>query len=299
MEHSLKCILISKSELEIEHQLAADVLFLLENVWQYGVRVINFEKEAPTGEPLGKQMSFALEKAGYAVRDSLLIAARDTTIRAGEELGMAVIAMMNPTIPNQKYENAEILVEGFEEVDFFFLERMYQRKHGIPWRVIDTKRCYIREITLEDLDGLYEIYAQDGMTDYVEALYEREEEEAYTKAYIENMYRYYGYGMWLVFDRFTDEMIGRAGLNQQELDGEIVLEMGYLIRQEYQRQGYATEVCEAILEYAKEALDFSQVSCMVHPNNQKSIRFLEKMKFQNGGEVVLDGKKMKRYVYFL
>lgn len=299
MEHSLRCILICKSELEIEHQLDADVLFLLENVWQYGVRVVNFEPMSQAEEDLEMSMRNALEQAGHTQEDSLLIAARDNTLRAGDKLGMAVIAMKNPSIPNQTYEGAEILVEGFEEVDFFFLERMYQRKHRIPWRVIDTERCYLREMTLEDLDGLYEIYAQDGMTDYVEPLYERKEEEAYTQAYIDNMYRYYGYGMWLVFDRFTDQMIGRAGLNNQEIEGEIVLEMGYLIRTEYQGQGYATEVCEAILEYAKEALDFTEVSCMVDPHNQKSIHFLKKMNFQEGKEVVLDGKKMKRYVYFL
>ena len=102
------------------------------------------------------------------------------------------------------------------------------------------------------------------MTDFIEPLCEKREDEiAYTKAYIENMYVYYGYGMWLVCDRENGEIIGRAGLNTQEIEDEIVLEMGYLIRQEYQRQGYAYEVCTAIMDYAKDASGFSELSCLV------------------------------------
>ncbi len=49
------------------------------------------------------------------------------------------------------------------------------------------------------------------MTDFIEPLCEKREDEiAYTKAYIENMYVYYGYGMWLVCDRENGEIIERG-----------------------------------------------------------------------------------------
>lgn len=299
MEKSLQCIVIHREELEIEHQLDADVLFLLKSVWKYGVRVLNLTEDWKKELSLAEQILKILEEAGYSPENALFIGAKDETLQAGCEAGLAVAAMKNPEFPGQSYEAADILIEGFEEVDFFFLERIYQRKHGIPWRVIETERCYLREMTLEDLDELYEIYGEEGIADYIEPLYERQEEEIYTKAYIQNMYGYYGYGMWLVFDRFTDKMIGRAGLNNQEIEGEIILEMGYLIRNGYQNQGYATEVCKAILDYAAEALEFPCVYCLVDSENEKSICFLHKMKFEAAGEVFLQGKKMKRYVYFL
>lgn len=299
MEKSLQCIVIHREELEIEHQLDADVLFLLKSVWKYGVRVLNLTEDWEKELSLAEQILKILEEAGYSPANALFIGAKDESLQAGCEAGLAVAAMKNPEFPGQSYEAADILIEGFEEVDFFFLERIYQRKHGIPWRVIETERCYLREMTLEDLDELYEIYGEEGIADYIEPLYERQEEEIYTKAYIQNMYGYYGYGMWLVFDRFTDKMIGRAGLNNQEIEGEIILEMGYLIRNEYQNQGYATEVCKAILDYAAEALEFPCVYCLVDSENEKSICFLHKMKFETAGEVFLQGKKMKRYVYFL
>ena len=69
---------------------------------------------------------------------------------------------------------------------------------------------------MEYLDALFELYAGKGMTDYMEPLYPYEEEREYQQAYIEQMYRFYGYGMWIVCDRNTGELIGRAGVEHRE-----------------------------------------------------------------------------------
>lgn len=66
------------------------------------------------------------------------------------------------------------------------------------------------------------------MTDFVEPLYDYETELEYQKAYIENMYGFYEYGMWLVFLKETGRLIGRAGLEHDE--------MGYMIAQQFQNQ---------------------------------------------------------------
>ena len=191
---------------------------------------------------------------------------------------------------------ADILVEGFDEVDVQFLDRIMKRAQGLPWITVITERCYLREITTDDLDDLYALYAQPGITDYVEPLYDRPQEEQYTRDYIECMYRFYGYGMWLVYDRESHALIGRAGFSHQDLGDEIVLEMGYIIGVPYQRQGYAMEVCEKLLAFAREHLsDFGSVNCFVEPGNTASLALLRRLEFTSYGTVVISGKEMLRY----
>ena len=154
MENQLRCVMFNREEFLIEHQLDADVLFLLEGLYQYGVRVLNLD-----GKTTKEDMEEKLLQAGYRTEETLLIAAEDATLQNGREIGLATIAFVNQKKNGQTYSAADIVVEGFEEVDFYFLERIYQRKHGIPWRVIETERTYLREMTVEDVEALYEIYA--------------------------------------------------------------------------------------------------------------------------------------------
>lgn len=191
---------------------------------------------------------------------------------------------------------ADIIVEGFDEVDVQFLDRIMKRAQGLPWITVVTGRCYLREMTLDDLDDLFALYAQPGITDYTEPLYERPQEEQYTRDYIENMYRFYGYGMWLVCDRESGALIGRAGFSHQDLGDEIVLEMGYIIGVPWQRQGYATEVCEKLLAFARTNLaDFGTLNCFVEPGNTASHGLMGKLAFDRAGTVTIGGKRMIRY----
>ena len=131
-------------------------------------------------------------------------------------------------------------MESLAELDIDYLERVRRRYNHIPWDIGETDRCLIRELSLSDLPALYELYDKPGMTDFVEPLYDYETELEYQKAYIENMYGFYEYGMWLVFSKETGKLIGRAGLEHDE--------MGYMIEPELWNQGYATEVCRFIID---------------------------------------------------
>lgn len=229
--------------------------------------------------------------------DTLLIAATDATIAIGKECGLATIAYMNPEIPNQTYLGVDMIVEGFEEVDAKFLEKVWQRYHHLSWEIAKTPRCIIRELSLDDLGALFELYGDEEITKYTEGLYPYEEEKEFQRAYIHNMYRFYGYGMWLVFSRETGELIGRAGLEHREYNGETELELGYVIGTRFQRQGYAMEVCQRILGIAKEITDFPRINCLIEEENKASIGLAEKLGFVWEETMDLQGKTMKRYIY--
>lgn len=247
---------------------------------------------------LQHMLAETLQGAGEAecFLNTLLIAATDETIALGKQYGMATMAYANPDIPNQTYAGVDMIVEGFEEVDANFLKKVYQRCHHIPWEIARTKRCVIRELSLDDLDALFELYADGELSKYVENLYPYEEEKEFQRAYIENMYRLYGYGMWLVFSKETGELIGRAGLEHREYDGEIELELGYLIGAKHQGQGYATEVCQMILQIAQAMTDFPRINCLIDAENTDSIRLAEKLQFVYKEDIMMNEKRMRRYI---
>lgn len=267
-------IIALKSELNIQLDKYANAIkVLLFSSAEDLARVISLERDA-----------------------SLLIAATDATIALGKELGVATMAYMNPEIPNQSYSGVDMLVEGFDEINVDFLEKVWQRHHRIPWTILETERCVVRELTLDDMDALFELYGDGEIDKYTDSLYPYEEEKEFQRAYIENMYRYFGYGLWLVFSKETGELIGRAGLEHREYHEEIELELGYIIGTKYQRQGYAMEICEAILAYAKENTGFDRINTLMEQDNVASIKVSEKLGFSHVEDFDLDGKIMHRFI---
>lgn len=229
-------------------------------------------------------------------KETLLVAATDETITLGKEFGIATIGYLNPETKDQSLSGIDYLIEGFEEVEASFLEKVYQRYHHIPWMIAETERCIIKELSLDDMDALFELYSDEELTKYTEPLFDYEEETEYQQAYIENMYRFYGYGMWLVFLKETGELIGRAGLEHREFYGETEVELGYLVCPKYQRKGYATEVCQAILKYAKEELEIIRLNCLIEEGNTPSIKLAENLSFSYTETIVEQNRKMLRFV---
>ncbi len=175
--------------------------------------------------------------------------------------------------------NAPFITESLLSTDESYLSLVYARKHKLPIIIGETKRLIIREMSMSDLDILYELY--DSLKDcpYIEQLYERSEEEEFSRKYIENMYGFYNYGLWLVFLKGTNKLIGRAGIEHREIDGEMCHEIGYLIDKKYQRNHYALEVCEFIVNYAFEEVGVSSLVACINKNNTPSINLVKCLGF--------------------
>lgn len=193
----------------------------------------------------------------------------------------------NKNAPMQQIPYA---VMDFEGIDYAYLCDIYKRFFHIPWTILETERCVLREMTPEDLDALYEVYADPEISRYTEALYEdREQELAYMKDYIEHVYRFCGLGIWVIVEKRINRLIGRAGLAFR--DGYDTPEIGFIIGKEYQRKGYAYEVCRAILKYCK-SLDMKTIRVIYQKENRASEELCKKLGFVITGAFSEDGKDM-------
>lgn len=185
--------------------------------------------------------------------------------------------------------------EQLEEMDYESLDMAYRRLAGLPWKILTTKRCTIRETTTDDVDAFYQIYKEAAITEYMEDLYaDRNEEIAYIQDYIKKVYHFYGYGIWTIEEEKSGQIIGRAGISWRE--GFDLPELGFVIGLPWQRKGYAYEVCTAILTYAKEELGMERMQALVMKGNEKSAKLCEKLGFVCEDEVCLEGIMYQRYV---
>ena len=82
----------------------------------------------------------------------LYIAATDASLCAVQAAGLAVLGYAN------SLSGARMVVEGFDEVDALFLERVYEREHHLPWEIAKTDRWILREFTMDDMDGPVDPY---------------------------------------------------------------------------------------------------------------------------------------------
>ena len=93
----------------------------------------------------------------------------------------------------------------------------------------------------------------------------------------ERLFADHRFGLWGAFPLDTPRLCGFAGLWFFRQPPE--LELLYGIAEDCWHRGYATEIAQAVLDYAFNVLEMPVVSASTDPPNLASIRVLEKLGF--------------------
>lgn len=171
--------------------------------------------------------------------------------------------------------------EGYTSLDETYVEHLKSRYFGEPVIIGESDRIILRELKLTDVDGFYEF--EDADTEEVLCSFVKESKEAskmHLKAYVQNMYPLYDYGIWAVELKNTKEVIGLCGLGQTEIKGEYFTDLGYYICPKWRNQGIAGECVEIVLDYAKNYLEFPCIYAIIKEENRISKGILRKFGFQ-------------------
>ncbi len=212
-----------------------------------------------------------------------------TALKSLVEQGLPVAVYLHEGNRGLDMSAARYAFEEPEQLNSVYFERVYRRYADLPWDILETGRCFLRETQVSDVDDFYEIYKAPGMTQYTEALYESKvSERAYVREYIEKVYKYFEFGVWTVVLKETGQVIGRAGLNVRE--GYDLPELGYVIGRPWQGKGIATEVCKAILEYARSEYGFERVMTIIQKENGSSLKLAKGLGFRVQEEIWQNNK---------
>ncbi len=218
----------------------------------------------------------AAKKLGVDSKECVVIEDSCNGTKAAKAAGMACLGFVNENSGNQNLSEADYLFESFRSIDESFIRMVHNHCFKEPFKVLETERLIIREMSLSDIDRLYELYSDEDVTKYMENLFENKEDELkYMQNYIDNIYKFYGYGTWIITLK-DNTIIGRSGVEFKEDDGQV---LGYMLGKEYWGNGYAFEACNAILKYVRCEYDITNVNTKVHKNNIRSIVLANKLGF--------------------
>lgn len=81
------------------------------------------------------------------------------------------IVWLNDRNKYSSFPSGAYCVEQLSDIDTQYLDRVYRRFNGIPWDIVETQRLKIREITVEDVTQLYDLYQDESVAKYMDALF--------------------------------------------------------------------------------------------------------------------------------
>ena len=199
-----------------------------------------------------------------------------------QDKGLCAAALRHAGSRDEDFRKAAYLLEDPWEIDADSYQKIYERLKGLPWTILATDRCVVRELVPEDAPALLALYDAEALR-YTEGPGRNAEEEAKVlAAYAKKVYGFFGYGTWAVIDKESGMLIGRTGFEPFERE-DGAMSFGYILHPQYRGKGYAQEVCAAILRYGIEMLGFSAIEADTLPENTASVRLLEKLGFEPAG----------------
>ena len=141
--------------------------------------------------------------------------------------------------------------------------------------MIETERLLLREMMEEDFTDLHAILSDAETMRF----YPKPYDEAGVRRWIawcRESYAKQGFGLWAVIRKADDAFIGDCGISMQPIHGQWLPEVGYHIRKDCWRQGYASEAAAACIRVGFEQFGFPVVYSYMKSTNEPSYRTAEK-----------------------
>ncbi|MCO4780688.1 MAG: GNAT family N-acetyltransferase [Candidatus Cloacimonetes bacterium] len=167
-------------------------------------------------------------------------------------------------------------------------------------QILETKRLVLKLHTLDNLDLLYPILSDPQTMQYYPRPYTKDEVQGWIERSITG-YQKRNYGLWAVFLKEQDKFIGQCGISLQNIDGELVPEIGYHIHKDFWRLGYASEAAKACLDYGFNKLHLPEIYIHTWIKNIPSYKIAEKLnmlKIKEYDKVISSADCVMRHVVY-
>ncbi|WMJ87620.1 GNAT family N-acetyltransferase [Anaerocolumna sp. MB42-C2] len=238
----------------------------------------------------------AAKELGVNPDECIIVEDSYNGVCAANSAGMPVIGFVNEHSGNQDLSSASYLIEGFDEINTKYIKTIYLHTLNLPVTITETNRLIIKELTVDDIPALYQIYQNEEVKKYIPGISDTLEEEIEKhKSYIKSVYHFYGYGLWGIFDKNSGELMGKCGFTNSIINGKEVIEMGYMLDYCKWGCGYATECLHSILRYAYDNLNIKDIISVINTSNNRSIKTAERVGMKLDQIIIKDGEEYAIY----
>jgi len=145
--------------------------------------------------------------------------------------------------------------------------------------LIKNKRIYLREIVKSDASFMYNLMNQHNWLSYIGDKNIKSVSAA--AKYIESgprlSYKNNGYGLYVVVDIGTDQLVGVCGLMKRAYLN--APDLGFAISEDFYRKGYAFEAAQLILKMVNSLVETDVIYAIVKTENAGSRQLLSKLGF--------------------
>ena len=164
--------------------------------------------------------------------------------------------------------------------------------------ILETERLYLREMNQNDYGDLAEILQNPKVMYAYEHDFSDNDVQEWLDRQVER-YQKYGFGLWAMILKNTGEMIGQAGLTIQPYKDKEVLEIGYLLKESFWHNGYASEAASGCKRYAFEQLNRDKVYSIIKSDNYASMKVAKSMGMKKEDELITQyyNGDMLHYLY--
>jgi len=145
--------------------------------------------------------------------------------------------------------------------------------------ILETGRLRLRKLTVDDAEFILRLLNEASFIQSIGDKGVRTLEDA--RSYILTgpiaSYDKFGFGLWLVENRTDGVPMGMCGLLKRDTLEDV--DIGYALVPEFWSKGFAMEAAAAVLSYGKSDFGMKRIVAIVSPQNDSSIRLLEKLGF--------------------
>lgn len=163
--------------------------------------------------------------------------------------------------------------------------------------VLETERLQLFPFDSSDAEFLYELMNQPEWIEFIgdRGIESIASAERYVEMKLKEAYRLLGFGLYLLRLKSDGTPIGMVGfVKHPELED---VDIGFALHSPFTANGYALEATQSLLNYARTTLNLPRVVAIVTPNNQRSIRLIEKLglQYERVVQFVEGGEELRLY----